>query len=86
MNMADSQRVALALEQMGYVPGVDAESADVIVLNTCVVRQQAEEKAIGRLSTLKPIKLKQPDYLLLEFMTTRVITPAFKFNLTHRLF
>jgi tRNA-2-methylthio-N6-dimethylallyladenosine synthase len=64
MNIADSQRVAIALEQLGYVPGADAESADVIVLNTCVVRQQAEEKAIGRLSTLKPIKLKQPEKVL----------------------
>ena len=64
MNMADSQRVAIALEQLGYTPGADAESADVIVLNTCVVRQQAEEKAIGRLSTLKPIKLKQPEKVL----------------------
>ena len=64
MNMADSQRVAIALEQLGYTPGADAETADVIVLNTCVVRQQAEEKAIGRLSTLKPIKLKQPEKVL----------------------
>ena len=64
MNTADSQRVAIALEQLGYTPGADAETADVIVLNTCVVRQQAEEKAIGRLSTLKPIKLKQPEKVL----------------------
>ena len=64
MNMADSQRVAITLERLGYVANKDAEAADVIVLNTCVVRQQAEEKAIGRLSTLKPIKLKQPDKVL----------------------
>ena len=64
MNMADSQRVAIALEQLGYTPGTDADSSDVIVLNTCVVRQQAEEKAIGRLSTLKPLKLQSPEKVL----------------------
>src|SRR5712691_11390105 len=64
MNVADSQRVAIELERLGYTANAQAESADVIVLNTCVVRQQAEGKAIGRLSALKPLKLKQPDTVL----------------------
>lgn len=56
MNMADSQRLGSRLEQRGYRWTDTAEEADVIVLNTCVVRQQAEEKIYGRLGSLKPLK------------------------------
>jgi tRNA-2-methylthio-N6-dimethylallyladenosine synthase len=61
MNVADSQRVASALERMGYHATPVAEDAEVIVLNTCVVRQSAEDKATGRLSSLKPLKERNPD-------------------------
>jgi tRNA-2-methylthio-N6-dimethylallyladenosine synthase len=64
MNVADSQRVASALESMGYTPEKRAEDADVIVMNTCVVRQSAEDKAYGRLSSLIPIKRKRPDVVI----------------------
>ncbi|MBI5877558.1 MAG: tRNA (N6-isopentenyl adenosine(37)-C2)-methylthiotransferase MiaB [Chloroflexi bacterium] len=64
MNLADSQRVAIELERLGYAPSERAEQADVVVLNTCVVRQQAEEKAVGRLWSLKPAKLNNPDMVL----------------------
>jgi len=50
MNVADSQRVGSALEHLGYSHTEQIESADVIVMNTCVVRQSAEDKAYGRLS------------------------------------
>jgi len=60
MNVADSQRLASALEQIGYQPARQAEEADVIVLNTCVVRQSAEDKAYGRLHSLRPLKDKNP--------------------------
>jgi tRNA-2-methylthio-N6-dimethylallyladenosine synthase len=60
MNVADSQRVGAALERLGYSFTGTAEEADVIVLNTCVVRQSAENKAYGRLSSLKPLKAKNP--------------------------
>ena len=56
MNVADSLRVASALEHLGYQPTRQAEQADVIVLNTCVVRQSAEDKAYGRLHSLRPLK------------------------------
>ena len=56
MNVADSQRVASALERLGYQATPHAEEADVIVLNTCVVRQSAEDKAYGRLNSLRPLK------------------------------
>lgn len=64
MNVADSQRLASALEKLGYQYSEIIEEADVIVLNTCMVRQSAEDKALGRLSSLKPVKLKNPDLIL----------------------
>lgn len=56
MNVADSQRLGSELEKRGYTWTDSAEDAEVIVLNTCVVRQQAEEKIYGRLGSLKPLK------------------------------
>ncbi len=64
MNVADSQRMASALEQLGYAPEAEIERADVIVINTCVVRQSAEDKAYGRLTSLKPLKQKRPGLVI----------------------
>ena len=44
MNDADSRRVASELEKLGYHHVDQADQADIVVLNTCVVRQQAEDK------------------------------------------
>lgn len=60
MNVADSLRLATALERLGYRPEETAERADVIVLNTCVVRQSAEDRAVGRLTSLRPLKDRDP--------------------------
>ena len=62
--MADSRRLASALERLGYQPTRKPKEADVIVLNTCVVRQSAEDKAIGRLSSLRPLKDANPDLVI----------------------
>lgn len=64
MNVADSQRVGSELERLGYEQTAKPEEADVIVLNTCVVRQSAEDKALGRLSSLKPLKKHNPDLVI----------------------
>lgn len=64
MNVADSRRLASSLEKLGYEPTSTPNNADVIVLNTCVVRQSAEDKAIGRLSSLKPLKTKNPELVV----------------------
>jgi tRNA-2-methylthio-N6-dimethylallyladenosine synthase len=64
MNVADSQRVGSALEHLGYSNTPSADEADVIVLNTCVVRQSAEDKAIGRLTSLRPLKKKNPNLVI----------------------
>lgn len=61
MNEADSAHVAARLEALGYEPTPRADQADVIVLNTCVVRQSAEDKAIGHLNSLKPLKQRRPE-------------------------
>ena len=64
MNVADSRRVASALEGLNYQPTRRAEDADVVVLNTCVVRQSAEDSAVGRISSLKNIKRVRPDTVI----------------------
>lgn len=64
MNSADSLRVSAALEQLGYQACRQIEEADVIVLNTCVVRQSAEDKAVGRLSSLKGLKQRRPEVII----------------------
>ena len=64
MNVADSQRIASSLEKIGYSHTAAIEYADVIVLNTCVVRQSAEDKAHGRLSSLRPLKEARPELVI----------------------
>ena len=64
MNVADSRRLESALERLGYEHAPKAEDADVIVLNTCVVRQSAEDKALGRLHSLRPLKEKNPNLVI----------------------
>lgn len=64
MNVADSRRVSAALESMGYQAAGKVDEADVIILNTCVVRQSAEDKAYGRLLSLKPLKKQNPDLVI----------------------
>lgn len=60
MNEADSQRLASELERLGLTHTEDSDAADVIVLNTCVVRQSAEDKVYGRLGHLRRIKQEHP--------------------------
>lgn len=64
MNVADSQRVGSSLEHLGYTLTETIEEADVIVLNTCVVRQSAEDKAMGRITSLAPLKKKNPNLVI----------------------
>jgi len=64
MNEADSGRVAAELDALGYAPTDRVADADVIVLNTCVVRQSAEDKAVGHLSSLKPLKTQNPNRVI----------------------
>jgi len=61
MNKADSQRLESAMEQMGLSSTASPKDADVIVLNSCVVRQSAEDRVVGMVTSLKPIKERHPD-------------------------
>ena len=61
MNKADSERLESALGQMGLSSAGSPDDADVIVLNSCVVRQSAEDKVVGMLGALKPISERDPD-------------------------
>ena len=60
MNEHDSERAAGVLETMGYRPADDVESADLVLFNTCAIRENADQKLYGHLSQLKPLKLADP--------------------------
>jgi tRNA-2-methylthio-N6-dimethylallyladenosine synthase len=64
MNTADSQRLASALERMGHRAALDMHEADILVVNTCVVRESAEQKAFNRLHEFKHLKQQQPDKVI----------------------
>jgi tRNA-2-methylthio-N6-dimethylallyladenosine synthase len=59
MNEADSQRLAAELEKLG-LRAAERDEADVLVVNTCVVRQSAEDRAYSYLHSLKPFKSERP--------------------------
>lgn len=64
MNSADSQHLASELERMGHSATANPDEADILVVNTCVVRQSAEDKAFGRLDSLRELKRAQPDKVI----------------------
>jgi tRNA-2-methylthio-N6-dimethylallyladenosine synthase len=59
MNVHDSERMAGLLEQAGFEPAADAADADVVVINTCSVRERAEEKLYTRLGELRQMAAEQ---------------------------
>jgi tRNA-2-methylthio-N6-dimethylallyladenosine synthase len=61
MNEHDSERIAGLLEADGYEQAEGTDDADVIVLNTCCVRENADNKLYGALGHLKALKAKRPD-------------------------
>ncbi|MEX0616302.1 MAG: MiaB/RimO family radical SAM methylthiotransferase [Candidatus Woykebacteria bacterium] len=63
-NMADSERVAGAYESRNFVKALSLEKADHIVINTCMVRQHAEDKVYGIMQKLKPLKEANPNFKL----------------------
>ncbi len=64
MNVRDSEAMAALLAGMGYQPAERPEDADIILLNTCTVREGADEKAYGRLGELRAIKRQRPGLIL----------------------
>ena len=61
MNVYDSERMAEALGAEGYVTTEVAEDADMVLLNTCHIREKAAEKVYSDLGRLRPLKLAKPD-------------------------
>ena len=64
MNVADSETVGGILSQAGYQRAEALEKADVILVNTCAIRERAEERVLGRLSELARLKHQKPDLIL----------------------
>ncbi len=65
MNDADAARVHQGLQQMGFVEASLLREADLVMLITCVVRQSAEDKVMGRLTSLKNVKRDSPESAIL---------------------
>ncbi|WP_431089353.1 tRNA (N6-isopentenyl adenosine(37)-C2)-methylthiotransferase MiaB [Paenibacillus sp. 8b26] len=64
MNEHDSETIKGLLEQMGYQATEDRKEADIILLNTCAIRENAEDKVFGELGHLKHLKTEKPGMLL----------------------
>ena len=60
MNEHDSERIAGLLETDGYARTEEATDAEVVVLNTCAVRENADNRLYGSLGHLKPLKERNP--------------------------
>ncbi len=64
MNVVDSEQIAALLNDIGYSQVDSAEQADLVLLNTCSVRDKAERKVYGHLGRFKPIKDQRPDLMI----------------------
>ncbi len=64
MNKAESERLASRFEELGYQPAKNIGEADLIVLNSCVVRQSAEERVVNKLRDLGRLKQEKPEIML----------------------
>ncbi|NUT19729.1 MAG: tRNA (N6-isopentenyl adenosine(37)-C2)-methylthiotransferase MiaB [Hamadaea sp.] len=60
MNMHDSERISGLLDAAGYVKAASGDDADVVVFNTCAVRENADNRLYGNLGHLRPQKVKNP--------------------------
>jgi tRNA-2-methylthio-N6-dimethylallyladenosine synthase len=64
MNVVDSERIVTMLGEIGYARVDAAEDADLVLLNTCSVRDKAERKVYGHLGRFKPIKDTRPELII----------------------
>ncbi|MBR3885745.1 MAG: tRNA (N6-isopentenyl adenosine(37)-C2)-methylthiotransferase MiaB [Clostridia bacterium] len=64
MNVHESEKLAGILEQNGYTACDNAVDADIVVFNTCAIRENAEQKIFGNLGELKNIKIAKPDTII----------------------
>lgn len=64
MNSHDSETMAGILEALGYQSTEEEQESDIILFNTCAIRENAEDKVFGELGRLKHLKLEKPDLIL----------------------
>src|SRR5690348_11893056 len=64
MNQYDSERIVRVMQRMDYAPTDRIESADLVILNTCSVRDKAEQKVYSVLGNWKPLKARRPDMVI----------------------
>ncbi len=64
MNVYDSERIVRLLEPLGYVKCDSVKTADLIILNTCAIREKAEQKAFSFLGRLADLKQKKPEMII----------------------
>lgn len=64
MNEHDSEHIAGLLESMGYTPTASETEADVILFNTCAIRENAEDKVFGEIGRLKQHKVENPELVI----------------------
>ena len=60
MNERDSENICAMLDEMGYTKSIDYNDADLVILNTCAIRENAHNKVFGMLGRLKHIKMTRP--------------------------
>jgi len=64
MNVHESEKLAGILEDRGYIRAKSVDTADVVVFNTCCIRESAEQKIIGNIGAIKPIKKQKKDMIV----------------------
>lgn len=64
MNVNDSQKLAFMLDKMGIEECADRTEADLVIFNTCAIRENAERKALGNIMWLRELKRKRPNILI----------------------
>lgn len=63
-NLADSEKISGLLEAMGYTKASSDEDSDVIIFNTCAIRENAENRVFGELGRIKSLKKKRPGMIM----------------------
>lgn len=64
MNVHESEKIAGMLENMGYLPTESISDADIVVFNTCAIREGAEDRALGNIGNLKKMKKANPNKII----------------------
>lgn len=63
-NVSDGEKIKGMLTEIGYGPADSPEAADLVIYNTCAVRENAEDRVFGNVGALKPVKLRKQGMLI----------------------